>query len=379
MSHVDEGTLHAYLDGELTPIERAEFERHLSVCAVCRGALSEARTFLTESDGMIRALDVVLPGGEVAFPAPRRPLVRLSTLAWAASLLLAVGLGYSLRNVPTTTTEQAYVPTEGASGTPERPTTPAPAPVAPLMDRNTEPRVGANTAGGRGDAQRPPVGDRSQKVAEGTHDAPADHLAATNDAAGVAAPTTTGELQQPSARSAAAAAAPRPVPPSNVVMIDGAPVDTTIARRAFGPAHTPAPRRITMDEAVTHLGGTIRLIDGLTPQRVELLAGVDVAGADPGREVIRIYYEEPDLGLVTLDQQRPGPSFSAMRSQSEVSPDSVTLTPAPTSGIGRAMERAVGPGRPALASLTWRRDGAWLSLTSRLTKDQMTMLQARVK
>lgn len=375
MSHVDEGTLHAYLDGELTPIERAELERHLSVCAVCRGALSEARTFMSESDGMIRALDVVLPGGAVAIPAPRRPLVHFSTLAWAASLILAVGLGYSLRNAPTTITEQTNAPAEATGSTLDRPATPVSAPAAPLVARGVERRQGPGISGGRGDAERSSAAGRDQKVAEAPREAQPDHLAARNDAVGVAAPLATGEVQQPAPRPAAAAAEPRPVPPSNVVMIDGAPVDTTVARRAFGPAHTPAPRRITMDEAVTHLGGTIRLIDGLSPQRVELLAGVDVAGADPGREVVRIYYEEPDLGLVTLDQQRPGPSFSAMRSQSEVNPDSVTLTPAPTTAIGRA----VGPGRPALASLTWRNDGAWLSLTSRLTKDQMTMLQARVK
>ena len=33
MSHVDDGTLHAYLDGELAPVERARFEAHVAECA----------------------------------------------------------------------------------------------------------------------------------------------------------------------------------------------------------------------------------------------------------------------------------------------------------------------------------------------------------
>ena len=39
MSHVDDGTLHAYLDGELTPVERARLEGHVAECAACRNRL----------------------------------------------------------------------------------------------------------------------------------------------------------------------------------------------------------------------------------------------------------------------------------------------------------------------------------------------------
>ena len=43
MSHVDEGTLHAYLDGELPPSERAGLEAHIAQCASCRTRLSDER------------------------------------------------------------------------------------------------------------------------------------------------------------------------------------------------------------------------------------------------------------------------------------------------------------------------------------------------
>jgi hypothetical protein len=156
------------------------------------------------------------------------------------------------------------------------------------------------------------------------------------------------------------------------------PVDTAAVgqrqRLAFGPGTIADPKRITMDQAVDLLGGSIQLIDGLTPQRVEVLAGVDVVGADPSRQVVRVYYEEPNLGLVTLDQQRPGPSFDARRPESPTAMPPVSVTPSAPS-----MARAYRSGLPEPNTMTWRADGVWLSLTTRLPKERMALLQARVK
>lgn len=98
MSHVDDGTLHAYLDGELPPAERARLEAHLAECPACRTRLEEERA-LVERAGQLLGL-----AQPVERPAPpmhqlRRPRLvwrRRVPLAWAASLLMAVGLGYYL-------------------------------------------------------------------------------------------------------------------------------------------------------------------------------------------------------------------------------------------------------------------------------------------
>ena len=138
----------------------------------------------------------------------------------------------------------------------------------------------------------------------------------------------------------------------------------------------PSPARITLDEAVTQLGGSIRLIDGLAPQRVELLSGVDVPGADPDRQVVRVYYEEPDLGLITLDQQRPGPSFAARdgrEDRNEAATPSVTVAPFAARGTDPAL------GRVQVNTVAWRNDGVWLALTSHRADVKMSELQARVK
>src|SRR5439155_940486 len=43
MSHVDDGTLHAYLDGELSPAEVQGVEAHLAQCPACLGRLDDER------------------------------------------------------------------------------------------------------------------------------------------------------------------------------------------------------------------------------------------------------------------------------------------------------------------------------------------------
>ena len=112
MSHVEEGTLHAMLDGELTGTEVVTVKAHLDQCASCRALLAEVKEFVAEADTLIVALDETGPaakggqadgrsggqaggkavgryGGNVR-PWYRRP----QFLATAATLTLAIGAGY---------------------------------------------------------------------------------------------------------------------------------------------------------------------------------------------------------------------------------------------------------------------------------------------
>ncbi len=106
MSHVDEGTLHAYLDGELPAgPERRALEVHLMSCTTCRSALQEARALREKS---VSILEKSVPKPAVAAPpfeeivaraqarssghAARR-LSRMRALAWAATIVVAAGVG----------------------------------------------------------------------------------------------------------------------------------------------------------------------------------------------------------------------------------------------------------------------------------------------
>ncbi len=133
MSHLDEGTLHALLDGELDLHEVKEIQAHIGSCAACGTRLREVKEFHGEADRLVGVLELPTApsrrtgpaGPEAAAPddraggrRPPRELPRVSgpvneppplllpenpgyqrggllwRMRWAALLLVTVGAGY---------------------------------------------------------------------------------------------------------------------------------------------------------------------------------------------------------------------------------------------------------------------------------------------
>lgn len=143
MSHVDEGTLHSYLDGELPSSERAAVEAHLAQCSACRATLGDERTLLERASALLgsaRPLERPAPPFEQIRRAPTRSPWRVRTsFAWAASIMLALGLGYYLRdpakNAPLVTTPpQSVIVAQDRAA-------PAPAPLAATQPARHESRA----------------------------------------------------------------------------------------------------------------------------------------------------------------------------------------------------------------------------------------------
>jgi hypothetical protein len=98
MQHLDEATIHAWLDGELPLEERAEVEAHVASCDECKAAVAEARGFIAASTRILTALDSV-PGGVIPTAskqpsiasrgAHRRFVVSRAWMAAAAVLVLS--------------------------------------------------------------------------------------------------------------------------------------------------------------------------------------------------------------------------------------------------------------------------------------------------
>ena len=76
MRHLDEGTIHAWLDGALDPVAERKAEDHAARCTECAVAVADARGLIAASSRILTALDDVpagvLPQGSRAAPGMRR-------------------------------------------------------------------------------------------------------------------------------------------------------------------------------------------------------------------------------------------------------------------------------------------------------------------
>lgn len=300
MSHLDEGQLTSLLDGELTASAQREAEAHLAICAECRGLYDEIRAFSVEADALVTGIELprqpaplpalspgVQPRGDGA-QASRRPLP-WRTLGWAATLVAALGLGYLVRGM-----DRQPIPTDVASS--KEPSGVAPAgidsgaaastgliaPAAPT----TAPAAGAPAELARQNTQAAEPrrdGERTAQAPETAREEAADLRARIPTSAPAPAPTVVGAA--PTAELAAA---------------DQSVASAKSANRLADMSFQP----VTMERAVRILGGTIRLLDGLKPERVLTGPGSLVPGAEPGIPVVRVVYEDPPGRELWLDQQR---------------------------------------------------------------------------
>lgn len=98
MQHLDEGTIHAWLDGGLPEREAAAVAEHVAQCRECAALVAEARGMIAAAGNIVAALDTVRGGVipiSAAAGAGQRSLWRRLRLtparaALAATLLIAV-------------------------------------------------------------------------------------------------------------------------------------------------------------------------------------------------------------------------------------------------------------------------------------------------
>lgn len=96
MQHLDEGRIHAWLDGELSPSDAEQIETHTRECPECAQKVAEARGLIAASTRILNALDNV-PSGVV--PGAATPIAPARTRRWydrtdlraAAALLFVAG------------------------------------------------------------------------------------------------------------------------------------------------------------------------------------------------------------------------------------------------------------------------------------------------
>jgi hypothetical protein len=243
MSHVDEGALHAYLDGALDEYPAAEARRvreHVETCAICAERLAEERRVRDDARAI---LDLAAPKVEVptfeelrayvrAGQSKRVAFSRLYKMSWAASVVLALGTGWMIRGSRIDPVND-FRPTESAAPTvsseralDEVVTTAAP---AAREEFERDAATAAQAPAGRTAAEPQSVAEPEQPAT----DAPVDGAPLRAEVAQAAPPAGAGG-------AAAAAPAPSTAPAldlaADAVLADAQKIDDAAAGNpaAFG-------------------------------------------------------------------------------------------------------------------------------------------------
>jgi hypothetical protein len=342
MSHLDEGTLHAYADGELASRRHAEVEEHLSLCAECRARLEAARSATGRATELLAELEpepVHAPAWREiedrasarARVTPRRSWLKPS-LAAAAMIVVAFGLGWFSRAswapvgaLPLATTDrpaeatpmadrdEGLVPTEQAA--PE-----AASRLAGERDPNrsvvTEPREVGEAGRGQAAAEAEEVRAKEPEAAaaksvagaEGEADrveplAEEQQVRAAEPAAPPADLRLRGQLRaarerrdqpQPSAAEAERVQAQ---------LEDSQPTLSEFRTQTTDELKRQLAVPVQLAQAAVWLGAPVRTLPELELVAAEVAPGSVIEGAVPGRPAVRLSYRDATGQSIVLDQQ----------------------------------------------------------------------------
>jgi len=319
MSHVDEGALHAYLDGALDEYPAGEARRirqHLDVCAACADQLAAERRVREEARAILgrAAPDVDVPGLEelkararASQPTRTPASARLYRLGWVASVVLALGVGWLLRGEPVQGPERtgssALSPAGGVASGPSE-----------SMDRTAatadEPETAPFDEASPGAATDEPAASTLVQRDAGP-DAP-DRAAEATPSTDAVPPTAEGAARLLSGTAAAGLAAPDVrapgpfAPPSSPVTLRG-----VLAERQPAPGDTPdrdaeAAERSSQGPVLTS-ALTAEPAPGPAARRRDPGDRDEPRDADSGSLVV------PGLELIAVLPVSEGRTFAGMR------------------------------------------------------------------
>lgn len=257
-SHLDDGTIHELLDGEVPSAQLPPLQAHLASCADCRAQLEAARHLVDFSDELVELLDdppVAAPAAVVVTPLPTPVRPWLRQLAWAASIAVAVGAGWYARGDVTRVLPPVPVDTPVAEAITAIAPPPPPAPTVGAAPPAAPARAVAPAAADRQEVAANTVAEVGQNRVVPTMEKPTEAA----QAVGRTAPAALAAAPAPAASGGGLAIrdaeARRAAPRDQVItkqLIDQVPVDT-----------------ISFTAASEAMGGKLRLIDGLVPLRFE--------------------------------------------------------------------------------------------------------------
>jgi anti-sigma factor RsiW len=358
MQHPDEGTIHAWLDGALSPEEAARVEAHANECPECAAAVAEARGFIAASSRILTALDNVPRGVIPAAPARRR----VDPFVWriaATLLVVAAGTLVVVRTQGTEKRSQASVAdtvtpssalsaaetaqaTMGtaANSSEAAPTASVPAPQAMRTDGTR-----------KAQALPPPIPAARGAVTD---------LRGTVSGGGLQDNQRRGALN----KAAADAAMPAPAPAAPPAAADFAQMDRVAPAESLRVIATP--RRIGASVTVYEIGGdTVTLTES---QHVSLQSVV-VTGAVAARQATEKAAVRPP---------RTAPPAAAAAAAAPDSQTRVLSSAVPTAAVvpGRG-----GVGAQAANVITWSdpATGSTFTLTGKISPARLEQVKLKIE
>ena len=313
MRHIPEDELHAYLDQGLSRSQAVEIESHLAVCSSCRttrdsiAALRDRTTALLATLAPPRrlppAFDSLREQAADRLSTRRR---RLRAGAWAASLVAAVGLGWTASAVVGPGRTASVATRESVQ-------------VAPVPDREA-PRAVAVEPTPAADAAPPRTRTRSAPVPAATpvgSESPSE-------------PTATDPAVRKAREDSLRAA--------KLAVLDPAPALELTTLERQGPQEAEQFegmwRTMSWDGAQTETGRSVPHIDGLPVLRVQVQAN------DQSKRPVMVVAQQLASGQVIQTIEGPAADVSQLLSRRNIaSADnglSVTVTDA-TPGADQAM------------------------------------------
>ena len=306
MRHIPEDELHAYLDQGLSRTQCVEIESHLADCVACRASRDRIAALRDRTTALLARLAPPL-GVPPTFESVRRRAVahasarrrRLQAGAWAASLVLAVGAGWTASSLlapahPLPTERAATAPPAPGPATAPIRSTPAPASVAAAT-----PQTGQPAGGERASAPSPSPAEPAAVAASSRPDARSDSM-----------------------RRAAMLALLDPAPAVELSQL------TPSGERAE--EFDGMWRTLSWDGAQAAAGGQLPHLDGLPVVKVQIQAG------DQGSQPVTVVAQQLSSGQVIQAIEGPTAGVSQLLARRNMSdPDGRALTPADS--VSRAL------------------------------------------
>jgi hypothetical protein len=376
MPHVDEGQIAALLDAQLPKEEVAAIERHLANCDECRNLVAEtrrssdrARAILRTAMGRGRAapsFEDVLERSKIrgGHRSQGRRLSRLSKLAWAASVVLAIAVGWFARDSrlidemlpPVASDISTTAPAEAMPQPPAAPAITAPAPGA----RRDQAPPAQNRAPS---SQKKELQRRASEPLAATAPAPsppspaprtAQELAQTGTAA---AEQSLDAAKQGQAEPAAAANATEGRA-ADAPAIARSP-DRTLANSIAKSSVEEGWYEATRDEATRRLGRRPLVVPGIPVTGYAVVQG---SGA-----TVRVTQQLPNGGVLALVQRRTEGEHNAAAGFAERRQRSSAAAP----GAAPALRDEA---RPAVDGATIERDGYHVTAQAAVGRDSLAAL-----